>query len=127
MHAGSADALAVRGEAPARIHNNCSGKHAGMLALATLHGWPLQGYHELAHPVQQRVLRTLAAWSDVAVEEIGIAVDGCGLPTFSLPLERIAAACARFASVAHVTRAFRPAIDGRGHVRDHGDPPPRDL
>jgi L-asparaginase II len=116
MHTGSADALASRGEAPTRIHNNCSGKHAGMLALATLHGWPLQGYYELRHPVQQRVLRTLAEWSDVAADAIGIAVDGCGLPTFALPLDRIAAACARFATTAHVAnavhvaRGFSPAI-----------------
>lgn len=113
MHSGSADALAIRGEAPTRIHNNCSGKHAGMLALATLHGWPLQGYHMLSHPVQQRVLRTLAGWSDVAADEIGIAVDGCGLPTFALPLDRIAAACARFASTAHVARAFPGLSDAR--------------
>jgi L-asparaginase II len=100
MHTASAHALANADQPPARIHNNCSGKHAGMLALATLHGWPLEGYHELGHPVQQRVLHTLGVWSEVPVNDIRTAVDGCGLPTFALPLERVAAACARFATAA---------------------------
>lgn len=98
MLEAAADTLRAAGDAPGRIHNNCSGKHAGMLALAHHHGWALEGYHRLEHPVQQRVLSTLAAWSDMAPADIGIGVDGCGLPTFALPLDRVALACARFAA-----------------------------
>ena len=98
MFEPAAAALDARGLQPSRIHNNCSGKHAGMIALARHHGWSLDGYHELAHPVQQRVLRTLASWTDMREAEIGVAIDGCGLPTFALPLDRVAIAFARFAA-----------------------------
>jgi L-asparaginase II len=57
-------------------------------------------YHLLDHPVQQRVAQTLAEWSGVAREAIVTAVDGCGLPTFALPLDAVALACARFAAAA---------------------------
>lgn len=82
---------------PGRIHNNCSGKHAGMLALARHHGWPAEDYHRLDHPVQQRVLRVLTTWMEVPAASMPIGIDGCGLPTFALPLERVARGCARFA------------------------------
>jgi L-asparaginase II len=85
---------------PGRIHNNCSGKHAGMLALARYHGWTTETYHRAEHPVQQRVLQTLCAWSGTEPARVGLAVDGCGLPTFALPLDRMALACARFAAAA---------------------------
>lgn len=100
MHPASAAALAADGVAPGRIHNNCSGKHAGMLALAALHGWPRDGYHLLAHPVQTRMLATLAEWTGVPHDAIGCAVDGCGLPTFTLPLQAMARACARLSVAA---------------------------
>lgn len=100
MYPPAAAALKDTGVAPGRIHNNCSGKHAGMLALARLHGWPLEGYHLRDHPVQQRVLETLALWSGAVASRIEVAIDGCGLPTFALPLDRVAAACARFAGSA---------------------------
>lgn len=100
MHAGAAERLAAAGESPGRIHNNCSGKHAGMLALAALHGWDAASYHHIDHPLQQRVLSTLAGWCSVGADSIGLGIDGCGLPTFALPLDRVAAGCARFAAAA---------------------------
>jgi L-asparaginase II len=100
MHPPAAAALDAAGEAPSRIHNNCSGKHAGMLALATHHGWPHDGYHRLAHPTQQRVHQTLAAWAGLPADDLDVAIDGCGLPTFALPLDAVAVACARFAKAA---------------------------
>jgi L-asparaginase II len=113
MHAASAEALAASGAVPGRIHNNCSGKHAGMLALARLHGWPTDGYHVLSHPVQQRVLNTLVEWADYPADDIRVAIDGCGLPTFALPLVKVAAAGARLAcasdKASYVARAYRPA------------------
>jgi L-asparaginase II len=100
LYGPAAEALRQAGEKPRRIHNNCSGKHAGMLVLAHHHGWPLDGYHLLGHPIQQRVRKTLAAWADVEESAIHTAIDGCGLPTFALPLQRVAMACARFAAAA---------------------------
>lgn len=92
--------LAERQLQPTRVHNNCSGKHTGMLALARVHGWPLPGYHELDHPVQQRMLRELARWAEMPPDEIGVAVDGCGVVTFALPIDRLGLAFARFAAAA---------------------------
>lgn len=93
-------ALQQRGEAPARVHNECSGKHAGMLALAAFHGWPTDGYERLEHPVQQRMLQEISRWTGVATDQIPTAVDGCAVTTFALPLSRIAFAFARFAAAA---------------------------
>src|SRR5690606_26852340 len=62
-HAPSARLLREQGQAPTRLHNNCSGKHAGMLALARVHGWPTAGYHRDDHPVQIRMLRELSNWT----------------------------------------------------------------
>lgn len=100
MHEPAAQALRDAGRAPTRIHNNCSGKHAGMLALARAHGWPLAGYHDADHPVQQRMLQELVRWSGVPPEEIMIATDGCGVATFALPLSGLARAFGAFAAAA---------------------------
>jgi L-asparaginase II len=100
MFPPAAAALLMAGDKARRIHNNCSGKHAGMLALATHHKWPRDDYHLLPHPVQARVLATVAEWSGVPGHAITVAVDGCGLPTFALPLDAVALACARFAAAA---------------------------
>jgi len=100
MFGPAADELERGGIAPGRIHNNCSGKHAGMLALARHHRWTTDGYHDPDHPVQQRVRDTLCSWAGVAPSSVHLAVDGCGLPTFALPLDRVALACARLAAAA---------------------------
>lgn len=78
------------GGRPSRLHNNCSGKHAGMLAVALHHGWEPDGYHLLEHPVQQRALAGMARWSGEAVSSIATGVDGCGVVTFGVPLVALA-------------------------------------
>lgn len=95
FHGDAAEALRQGGEAPGRVHNNCSGKHAGMLALAVAHGWPVAGYHRPDHPVQARVGAELARWAGVAEADMPRGVDGCGVVTFALPLSALAAAVAR--------------------------------
>jgi len=85
------------GEKPTVLRGNCSGKHAGMVLFAKAAGWPLDGYWESEHPVQQRALETISAVSDVPIESIAVAVDGCGVPTFGLPLTGLATAFARLA------------------------------
>jgi L-asparaginase II len=97
FNAAAARELRERGEEPGALHNNCSGKHAGMLALAAAHGWPLHGYHEAEHPVQVRMLEEMSRWSDVPTARIDVAVDGCGVATFALPLRGLALTFARFA------------------------------
>ncbi len=93
-----ARAMAERGERPRRIHSNCSGKHAGMLALARFHGWPTADYRSPGHPVQRRVLAEAARWTDVPEPRIGQGVDGCGVVSFALPLRNMALAYARLGS-----------------------------
>lgn len=99
FHRPSAMALRARGLEATRLHNNCSGKHAGMLALARFHGWPLGGYHRADHPVQRRMLEEVERWSGLHADEIRTGVDGCGVVTFALPLRRLAGAVARFSAV----------------------------
>lgn len=89
--------MSRRGEKPTRLHNNCSGKHAGMLALAAAHGWPVRGYHEAQHPVQLRMLHEMSRWSATRTDAIAVAVDGCGVTTFALPLHALALTFARLA------------------------------
>jgi L-asparaginase II len=78
------------------IWSNCSGKHAGMLALARHHGWPWSGYERPGHPLQQRMLREVARWTGIRAEAIPTGTDGCAVVTFGLPLSAMAAAWARF-------------------------------
>ena len=86
----------AEGTPPSPLNHNCSGKHAGMLALARALGWPSDGYRLAGHPVQDAMLAVHAEAADVATDEIPTAVDGCGVLTFGLPLERMAYAFSRF-------------------------------
>ncbi len=88
------------GESPTRLHNNCSGKHAALLAYARTEGWPTLGYEQCVHPVQQRALERVAEWSDVPVSRIRQTVDGCGVVAFASPLDALARAFARFGAAA---------------------------
>lgn len=82
-----------------RLHNNCSGKHAAMLARAHAAGWPTYGYERREHAVQRCCLQAVAAWSGVAERDVSQAIDGCGVVAFALPLENMARAWARLARV----------------------------
>lgn len=92
--------LAQSGESPTRLHNNCSGKHAAMLAHAREAEWPTLGYETICHPVQQGVLASVARWSGLPAEDIVHSVDGCGVLTFGLPLSAMALAFARLGAAA---------------------------
>jgi L-asparaginase II len=83
-------------EPPSRLASNCSGKHTLMLALARTQGWPAAGYNAPDHPVQRRCREELARWSGVAVEGMAEGTDGCGVVSFCLPLEAMAAAFGRW-------------------------------
>ncbi len=90
------EARIARGEiALSPLHNNCSGKHAAMLAVCRAEGWPTVTYTEPDHPLQRENLATLAAFAGVATSDITVAVDNCTVPTFALPLRVAARAFAR--------------------------------
>ena len=89
--------LRRKGEKPTEVHNNCSGKHAGMLAVAVHRGYTLDDYTSPDHPVQRMIRATIADFAGMTSEQIKIAVDGCSVPVFGLPLWRAAYAYARLA------------------------------
>src|SRR5438093_3334536 len=105
-----------------KLKHNCSGKHAGMLALCRAEGWPTEGYRLPEHPCQQAALEEVGRLS--GADEIATAVDGCGVVTFALPLTKIAIAFGGVdGRVAHARRAHPELIRGppsRGHQPDAG-------
>ena len=97
-HAPTLEAMRARGEKATANRNNCSGKHTGMLAYAhmlNLEPNPKITYLDMAHPVQQNILRAVAEMSGIAQEQIKIGIDGCTAPVFALPLRNAALAFAR--------------------------------
>lgn len=91
----SAADLRASGELPSPLHNNCSGKHAGMLLATQVMDVPSANYIDATHPLQELMRATVADFADVQPEDIPIAVDGCGVPAFFLTLYRAAFAYAR--------------------------------
>jgi L-asparaginase II len=83
------------GPEPTPLEHNCSGKHAALLALCRAHGWASTGYRLAEHPCQRGLLDEVAAAAEVAPGDIATAVDGCGVVTFALTLERMAHAFSR--------------------------------
>jgi L-asparaginase II len=102
MDEPSLHALIRRGGGPDRVHMNCSGKHAAMLATCVAAGWPTASYRDPAHPLQAEIRRTIERLSGEPVTAVG--VDGCGAPIFAL-------------SVAGLARAFRAMV-----LSAHGSP-----
>ena len=77
-----------------QLHNCCSGKHSGMLAIASMKGYSIDEYENIEHPVQQEALKAASEFTEVPTDQIGIGVDGCGAPIFYLPLNKMAKAYA---------------------------------
>jgi L-asparaginase II len=100
LEGAAARALVEAGLEPGRLHNNCSGKHAGMMALARARGWEPAGYERMEHPVQGRVLAEITRWAGVPQEAVALGTDGCGVVCFGMPLRRMALAYARLAAAA---------------------------
>lgn len=112
----TAERLMRDGEPPSPLRHNCSGKHAGMALHAKAAGWPVETYWQPEHPIQVAALETVAALSDVPVERIARATDGCGVVTFGLPLRGLALAFARLADPSGVADgALRSALE---RIRD---------
>lgn len=118
---GAAVALARSGGKPGVLHNNCSGKHTGMLLAALHRGEPLEGYLDPDHPLQVENRRNLALFAGVDPDTVVLGVDGCSAPNFAIPLRAQAAAFARLAEPdasippAHAAAARRIA----GAMMDH--------
>jgi len=89
--------LRSEGMEASAIHNNCSGKHAGMLVTALHAGESLDQYLGLDHPVQRRIAANLCELTALEPGELRMGIDGCGAPTPILPLSSLAKAFARLA------------------------------
>ena len=90
--------LRAREEAPTALHNNCSGKHAGMLAVAKYIGAPIETYDLPANPVQLEIGRVIAEFSGIALEDLAVGTDGCGAPIFGVTMKAMALAFSRLVS-----------------------------
>ena len=92
----AAQALARSGAAASALHNNCSGKHAGFLCVACAAGVDHRGYVAADHVVQREVRAALESLTGAALTADVCGIDGCSIPTWAVPLERLALAFARF-------------------------------
>ena len=106
------DELVRQGLVPRAIHNNCSGKHAGMLALARQLGAEPSGYASPAHPVQRAIAKTIGKICDCDPGDAPCGVDGCSVPTWAMPLRNLALGFARFTApentaARHIIEAVR--------------------
>jgi L-asparaginase II len=107
------------GRPPHKIYNNCSGKHAGMLALCDVNGWPKQGYRLPGHPVQEASAQAHAEAARADQQEFATGNDGCGVVTFAMPLERMALAFANLPTLPQaqsITAAMRACPELVGGV-----------
>lgn len=95
FHEPTAEAMIRSGEKPTQIHNNCSGKHAAMLAFAKHTGADIETYEHLENPIQQKILETIALFTGVPPADIKIGIDGCAAPNFALPISAMARSFAR--------------------------------
>ena len=97
VDAETAQRLLRAGQSPTPNRHNCSGKHSGMLALARAIDAPIHDYVNPEHPVQKRILDTLAEMAEMDPQSIIVGVDGCSAPVFGMPLRQAALAYARLA------------------------------
>ena len=93
----ASDALIREGKQPSPVHNNCSGKHAGMLITAVSYGEDYSDYPNKNHPVQRRILQNMGSICEYPADKIITGIDGCGVPTLAVPLQKFAHGTARMA------------------------------
>jgi L-asparaginase II len=108
-------ALRERGEKPTPLRHNCSGKHAGMLLLARSMGAPLEGYTDIAHPVQRAIFSRFGELFGAESGEVPGTIDGCSAPTPRLKLSMLAWA---FALLARGTDREGRSLPALGEIRE---------
>ena len=98
MYGPEAAKLARSGQEPRPVHGNCSGKHAGMLAVCVHEGYETLSYRDPGHPLQRYILGLIAEVCGLREDEVLVAGDNCGVPAFALPLQSFATGLARIAT-----------------------------
>ena len=119
LNVAAAGALARLGETPRPIHGNCSGKHAGMLALCAYRGWETASYRDPDHPAQREILDAVRGMCGLGDEEILLGGDGCGAPAFALPLRSLATGFARLSAGGSPGPFGEAAARVRRAMREH--------
>lgn len=106
-------ALALRdaGVTPGAVHNNCSGKHAGILALCSILRADPSTYLDASNPAQQRILELCARVSGVRMEDFVLGIDGCGIPVYATPLRNAALSFMRLASLQDLGESDARALE----------------
>lgn len=100
-HAQENQRLFADKEEPTSLHVSCSGKHAALLAYCKFRGWDISTYEKPDHPIQQEILKIISFFTDEEENAILVGTDGCGLPIYMLPVEKIALSYARLTQWAH--------------------------
>jgi L-asparaginase II len=111
VHEPSAHALRMAGLTPTRLHNNCSGKHAGMIATCVHCGYDPASYVDLSHPLQRRIAEVLHDFTSATIAPELAGTDGCSAPNWAIPLLGLATGYARFATGDGLTPARRAACE----------------
>lgn len=111
FHEPTAVAMAARCEQARAIHNNCSGKHAGILALTVYRGHSPEDYLSPQNPAQIEILNGCAALLGVSPKEMPLATDGCGVPVFAVSLRTAARCYARLGRPAEFEASWRSAVE----------------
>ncbi|MFT5221135.1 MAG: L-asparaginase II [Planctomycetota bacterium] len=111
LHAPCALTLHLQKRPSSRIHNNCSGKHSGMLTTAVHLGENTVGYIDREHPVQQRWIDAVGEMAGIDLHRLPWNYDGCGIPVIAMPLQATATAFARFAAADDLSKPRAEAID----------------
>lgn len=102
------------------IHNNCSGKHAALLALCKFNDWDLDNYINPDHPVQKLILKTISEITETKQNEIFLGEDGCGVVVFGLPVKQMAYGYARLANPNYLPLEYREAAERiTNSISDH--------
>lgn len=111
IHEASAKAMFKAGEKPSALHNNCSGKHSGMVCTCAHCGDPVAGYLDIDHPHQQRIAKVLADFCGDGFDIRRYGIDGCSAPNWAVPLKNLAKAFAQIVSGDGLSQTRRTACE----------------
>ncbi|MDB5077233.1 MAG: hypothetical protein JWO42_3412 [Chloroflexi bacterium] len=114
LYSAEGTRLAAAGLAPTPLHNNCSGKHAGMLAASSASGASLESYLDPAHPVQRMIHSVVSECSGISPQALHVGVDGCSAPNFAMPMRNIARCFANIANPSGLPSEVGAALSRTG-------------
>ncbi|KYP82127.1 asparaginase [Ferroacidibacillus organovorans] len=107
------------GIATRQLHNNCSGKHAGMIAAAKARAESTDDYLDKNHPLQRFILNAIAEIGEVDIQRIEVETDGCGAPVFGVPLKTLALLFARLANPEFAPQIYRDPLAKIAQAMNH--------